>query len=136
MTERRYRLRNDNQLAGYLREVQRSLFYSRDGFWWTGKFIPYKQRDEWVGYRDKNNQYVFEWDILKYKMDPDDAYRRGVVLWQQKKQCFGILDIDDMDLFFPFQVEGLDLFNPRQFEVYSQLYINPELMETLGLEDV
>jgi hypothetical protein len=135
MNERRYRLRNDNQVSGYLREIHRSLFYSKDGFWWTGKPIAHKQRDEWVGYRDKNNQYVFEWDILYFRIDPDKAPRKGVVLWQKKQKCFGILDLEEMDVFIPFQVENLELFNPRQFEVFSQLYINPEIMEVLGLKD-
>lgn len=135
MSEIRYRLRNGTALAGYLREIQRSHFFSKDGFWWSGKGIAYIQRDEWVGYKDKNNTFIFEWDILYYKMDPDAPSKRGVVLWQKKSKCFGILDLDDLDVFIPFEMNGVTLFNPRQFEVFSHLYLNPDLMELLGLED-
>jgi hypothetical protein len=131
--EKRFRLRVGNRVVGFMRKInKRTVFYSRDGFWWSGQSIPYDEVDEWTRMRDKNGQYVYEWDILYYKMDPDGPYLRGAVLWEGTDEVFGIKGLDDPS-FIPLFVQGVEMFNPRQLEVFSQLYLNPKIKKQLGV---
>ncbi len=110
------------------------IMYSRDSFWWTGKKLEYKEVDEWIGLHDKNGRGIYEWDILYYKIDPDGEDQTGVVLWQAQNEEFGICDINS-EVFIPLTVNGVMMFNPRQFKVFSYLFINPELQKKLGVEE-
>ena len=133
--EKRYRLRQGKKIVGYLRKVSDLMvMYSADCFWWTGRPIAYKELDEWIGLRDKNNRYIYEWDLVHFKLDPDGAYRLGAVLWEVNSEQFGIKGIED-EVFIPLEVKGVQMFNPRQLEVYSYLFINPHLKEKLGVQE-
>lgn len=133
--ECRYRLRKQNQIVGYMRKMgKQTYFYSRDAFWWSGKPISYNQIDEWTGLYDKNRAPIYEWDILHFKIDPEGDYQTGVVLWQCDQERFVIRNVDD-DLYFPFEIEGLRIFDHRQLNVFSYLFLNPELKTHLGIVD-
>ena len=135
--ELRYRLRQGNDIKGYLRKISQTMsFYSPDSFWWSGKKIEYKEVDEWTGLKDKNAKHIYEWDIIKFKLDPDSEYLNGVVLWEAQRKVFGIKDISTDDgPFIPFYVEGLKMFNESQLQVFSYLFLNPELKEKLGVTE-
>lgn len=133
--ERRFRLRLDQQIVGYMRKLSQSMIlYSKDGFWWRGYKPEYDQVDEYTGLRDRNNRYIYEWDILYFKIDPDGEYSKGVVLWEGREKVFGIKAIEEGS-FIPLFVEGVAMFNARQLEVFSHLWLNPELKEYLGVKD-
>ncbi len=134
--EKRYRLRVNKKIVGYVKEVfGGTRFFSKDGGWWSGREIRYNKIDEWVGLQDRNGKYIYEWDIVSFKVDPDEnEYRRGAILWQKNKKRFGIRQLDD-DLFIPLQIEDMQLFNPRQIKVISNLFINPDIAKELGLEE-
>lgn len=135
-TEKRYRLRIQKKVVGYLRQISNtSSFYSPDGFWWSGRKIDYKQVDEWTGLKDKNNRPIHEWDIVYFKIYPEQTKRsKGVILWKKQTQEFGIRALEE-EVFIPLEVNGIQMFNPRKIEVFSYLFFNPELREMLGLED-
>ncbi len=131
--EKRYRLRKGEKVMGFMRKFSdTSIFYST-GQWWRGQKIDYEDIDEWTGFKDKNGRHIYEWDILYYKIDPEDSNKKGVVLWKQKEDQFGILDLD-LKTFIPLEVNSIKMFNERQLQVYSYLFINPDLQEELGLE--
>lgn len=133
--EYRYRLRKGNQIVGYMRKVgKQSYYYSRDSFWWTGTAIKYDEIDEWTGLYDKNRTLIYEWDILHFKIDPDGVFYTGVILWQVDKQRFVIRKADE-EIYFPLCIDDLQLFNPRQLEVFSYLFLNPDLKDYLGIDD-
>ncbi len=133
--ERRFRLRIGKQVVGYMRKIsQRTVFYSKDAFWWSGQKIPYDEIDEWTGLKDKNGQYIYEWDILYYKVDPDAPYVRGVILWEGKEELFGVKGLDE-DIFIPLFMQGISMFNERQLEVFSYLFLNPAIKKKLGVRD-
>jgi hypothetical protein len=135
ISENRYRLRKNNKVVGYMRKVgTQSYFYSRDAFWWSGQQINYSEIDEWTGLYDKNRTPIYEWDILNFKIDPDGDYSVGVVLWQADKERFVIRKVDG-ELYFPLFLEELQLFDQRQLEVFSYLFLNPDLKHYLGLDD-
>lgn len=131
--EKRYRLRKAEKITGYMRKFSdTSVFYST-GLWWRGQKIEYEDIDEWTGFKDKNGRHIYEWDIIYYKIDPEDENKRGVVLWKKQEDLFGILDLD-LKTFIPLEVNGIKMFNERQMHVYTYLFINPELQKELGLE--
>lgn len=133
--ERRFRLRQDAEIVGYMRKLSaRMVLYSLDGFWWRGLKPQYNEVDEYTGIRDRNNRYIYEWDILEFKIDPDADYQKGVVLWEGRQKVFGIKDINQGS-FIPLFVEGIAMFNSRELKVFSHLFLNPELKEKLGVRD-
>ena len=133
--ENKYRLRDGKAVLGYLRRIDgRSQFYSQDGFWWSGRPIEYKDIDEWTGFYDKNRKPIYEWDIVYFKIDPDAEDCTSVVLWETNKKRFVIRKVDE-EVYFPFVLNGIELFNSRQIKVFSYLFLNPELKAHLGLED-
>ncbi len=133
--EKRFRLRKGEQIVGYMRKVSPTMIlYSRDGFWWRGFAIEYDELDEYIGFRDRNNRYIYEWDILEFKIDPDGDYSQGVILWEAKEQVFGIKAIEEGS-FIPLFIDDIPMFNPRELKVYSHLYLNPELKAELKVKD-
>ncbi len=133
--ERRFRLRQDAEIVGYMRKLSaRMVLYSIDGFWWRGLKPEYNEVDEYTGIRDRNNRYIYEWDILEFKIDPDADYQKGVVLWEGRQKVFGIKDINQGS-FIPLFVEGIAMFNSRELKVFSHLFLNPELKDRLGVRD-
>ncbi|KAB2810238.1 YopX family protein [Phaeocystidibacter luteus] len=133
--EKRFRLRKDERVVGYMRQLgKESYFFSKDSFWWTGRKIQYEQIDEWTGYFDKNRSPIYEWDIIHFKVDPDGQSEEGVVLWESNQKRFVIRKVREA-IHFPFETDGLQLFDQRQLEVFSYLFINPELIDDLGLSD-
>jgi hypothetical protein len=133
--EKRFRLRIGNTVVGYMRKISgTSVFYSPDAFWWSGRKIDYNEVDEWTGLKDKNNRYIYEWDILYFKLDPYKDYTRGVVLWENKSETFGIRALDE-EVFIPLKVNGVNMFNSRETQVFSYLFLNKELQNQLGVKE-
>ena len=98
------------------------VMYSKDSFWWTGKKTgSIKDIDEWTGLKDMNGRYIYEWDILNYKLDPDGDYLEGVILWEGNAEEFGIRNIRDGS-FIPLCINGVQMFNERELKVFSFLF--------------
>jgi hypothetical protein len=134
--EKKYRLRVDERIVGFKRQVSKTMvFYSKNEFWWNGQPIGHKQIDEFTGMTDKNNTRIYEWDIVRFELTKEDGKEEGVVLWNAQDKCFGIKRINNTG-FVPFEVDSVRLFQSKDLEVYSYLFINPEVMNRLGLEDV
>lgn len=133
--EKRFRLRQGDQVVGYMRQLSpRMILYSKDGFWWRGEKPEYNQVDEYIGLRDRNNQAIYEWDIVDFKYDPEGTYKKGVILWEGRQKAFGIKDLEGGS-FIPLFVDGIALFQSFDLKVYSHLYLNPELKVSLGVRD-
>lgn len=135
LNEKRYRLRVDQKIVGYKRVLNESYeFYSRNGLWWSGHSLYYKQIDEYCGLMDKNNQHLYELDIIEYRLDADVPVRTGVILWHTKDECFCIKDLDESGI-LPLSVNGVMIFSPKDLKFHSYLFINPEIMDMLGIRD-
>ncbi len=135
--EKRFRLRKKETIVGYMRKFNEgSFFFSKDKFWWSGRKIDYQQVDEWTGFYDKNRNAIFELDLVKFKMDSSSKeVLEGAVLWNVKSEKFVICDLVSKN-YFPFLLdENIELFSPDQLEVFSFLFINPDLMKVFGIEE-
>lgn len=127
-------MRKGEKIVGYMRRVTKTMvLYSSDGFWWRGHKIEYTDLDEFTGLRDKNDKHLYEWDLVNYKIDPDDEYRKGAILWETRQKTFGIKDFE-INSFIPLSIDGVIMFNPRQLQVFSYLFINPKLKKALGVK--
>lgn len=59
------RLRADDQILGYSKKIYGNTFYSKDLYAWNGTPIKgWVQEDLNTSLRDKNNQIIFEEDIV------------------------------------------------------------------------
>lgn len=66
-----FRLRADDQILGYSKQIYSNTFYSKDLYGWSGKPIKgWIQKDKCTYLRDKNNQLIFEEDIVHAKDGP------------------------------------------------------------------
>lgn len=82
------RLRRGRRIVGYSRTEQGTTYYSKDQFWWNGAPIAHEERDEYAGYRDLKNRFLFAEDIIAFKktslLAPLRYYRieRGATSWK------------------------------------------------------
>ena len=133
--ETRYRLRHEDEVVGYARKIgSRSHFYSRDQFWWSGVKIEHNKVDESVGLFDIDKRMLYEWDIVEYCLE-DRRDRMGAFLWSSTRKEFCIVDLDELNLEIPLEVDGLQLFQPKDLRFRAYLFQNPDLMVELGVDD-
>jgi hypothetical protein len=132
--ERRYRLRSGSEIAGYLRDIHGTLYYSRDGFWWTGRPVEYEHVDEWTGWKDAKGKRIYEWDLVRYVDLDNQTSAMYAVLWESNEVLFGLRNVETGQ-FLPLSIRGVDLFDATRCTIVSHVFINPELMEAWNLQD-
>lgn len=64
MDELIYRLRDDDEIVGYLRVFNGKEYYSSNGYQWSGNPIQYSDSDSFTGFKDRNDKRIFERDIV------------------------------------------------------------------------
>ncbi len=74
MNETIYRLREQDDIIGYLRTVNGSSFYSINGYQWSGRIIEYTDKDLFTGFKDRNDKRIFERDIVSSIDYPSNEY--------------------------------------------------------------
>ncbi len=132
--ETRYRLRMDDQIVGYAREIGRTRYYSKDQFWWNGAIIKHNRVDECIGIKDLDNRPLYELDIVEYALE-GARDRMGCILWGQKEDLFIIKDLNDTSLEIPFNVNDMTLFAAEDLRFRAYLFSQPDLMRELGVRD-
>lgn len=134
MDERRYRLRAGAEIAGYLRDIHGTLYYSRDGFWWTGRPVSYEHVDEWTGWKDAKGNRIYEWDLVEYRDIESGSSALYAVLWESTEGVFGLRHVDSGQ-FLPWAIRGVDLFDASRCAIVSHVFVHPELMAAWNLQD-
>lgn len=74
MREKLFRLRKNDEIVGFLREVDGRSYYSSNGYQWSGKKIAYSDSDRFTGYKDRNDRRIFERDVLTSTDYPSNEY--------------------------------------------------------------
>ena len=65
-----FRLRNNSKIVGYKKFMSSKLyFFSKDLYGFSSKEISYNNQDLFSGFFSKDNNHIFENDILKDKND-------------------------------------------------------------------
>ena len=55
--------------------------------------------------------------------------------WSSNRKEFCIVDLDEPGLEIPLEVDGLQLFQPKDLRFRAYLFQNPDLMVELGVDD-
>ena len=129
-----FRLRIDNDVVGYMKiNVKNQIEFSRDLMWWGSDSIEYVDKDQWAGFKDKNNTLLFERDIIYYR-NADKTKQLGVILYDHNSDGFYLYDIDDDGINYD-KKHILDskcpLFFKTELSFYTYLFINKALMEEM-----
>ena len=96
LTENDFRLRVDNQIVGYKRISGNYTLFSLDLFHWNGKPIDFSQSDRCTGLQDKNNNWLFEQDIIQSTDYPDNTF---VVMYDNHLTKFLLVEINEQVIF-------------------------------------
>jgi uncharacterized phage protein (TIGR01671 family) len=95
------------------------------------------QLDSWVSYdldftglKDKNNDEIFEADILQYYNEDTKNSSLHQVIWQSAKARFSLFNItgSEKGKFRP-MVGKKATFNSSRFEIVGNFYDTPELLK-------
>ena len=87
-----------------------------------------------MGLFDLDKRLLYEWDIVEYCLE-DRRDRMGTFLWSSTRKEFCIVDLDEPSLEIPLEVDGLQLFQPKDLRFRAYLFQNPDLMVELGVDD-
>ncbi len=92
-----YRLRQDRVILGYMQiGPTRSVYYSKDNFWWRSEPIEFKQKDRSTEIYDANRQMIFEHDLVRQRRQSEKDYTKvGIVVWNAARDRFDINYIEE-----------------------------------------
>jgi len=96
LTTNDFRLRIDNQIVGYERKSGNYTLFSSNLFQWNGKPIPFKQIDRCTSFQDKNNNWIFEEDIILSTDYPQNTF---AVTYDHLLTKFLLVEINDEVIF-------------------------------------
>lgn len=94
--ETRYRLRNDDKVVGYSKQINSSVFYSKDNYGWSGHKIDSNIFDCFTGLFDLNRRAIYAEDILEFKNPEEHQY--GLIVYDDVLQTFQIVSLDGDEL--------------------------------------
>ena len=82
-----FRLRNNQQIVGYQRYVSsKKPYYSKDRLWWQAQEIKYNIKDSYAKFKDLNQEWIFENDIIELKVE--NELKKAVVLYSSADQDY------------------------------------------------
>lgn len=118
-----FRLRKRDRIVGYMRYVSPTMhYYSTDLLWWAGEAIAYEHKDAYSTVKDKNSQYIFEWDLIKMTHKTSGEGMDALVVHSPftsdyvAVQCESFQEIAQCD------------WGQYRIQRHSYLFVNPELM--------
>lgn len=96
MSETIYRLRNHDEIVGFLRENNGRSFYSINGYQWSGTSIHYTEKDLFTGYKDRNDRRIFDRDVLSSTDYPSNEY---IIHYDAHLTKFLLVNYQNRDIF-------------------------------------
>lgn len=68
------RLRIDEKIVGYKKEMGNFSFFSKDLYGWSGTKIDFIYQDQYSGFKDKHDRKLFAEDIVSLTVYPEDYF--------------------------------------------------------------
>lgn len=90
--EIRKRLRINDRVAGFCRIINKTEFFSRDEFSWSGNGFDFLQIDVCTNRRDINNKLIYSEDILTWSENNQEKY--CVIYYDEVLDKFQALSVD------------------------------------------
>ena len=95
-SEQRFRLRWNEKLVGYSREIQTATFYSKDEYGWNGHALEYNLKDRFVGLSDINRRNIYAEDIVEFIRPEEHKY--ACLLYDEVLSCFQLISADGEEM--------------------------------------
>lgn len=118
----RFRLRIEEKVVGYQKQIYKSCFFSTDQYSWNGSPIMHQIKDEFSGFFDKNNRAIYAQDIVEISKNP--ALKFGLVLFDELLQKFQIFNLENEEIQYK-PIEEI-LFK-NEFVIKSHYFIQPKV---------
>lgn len=96
LTKNDFRLRIDDEIVGYKRISGNYNLFSTNLFQWKGKPIEYNQKDRCTAFQDKDNNWIFEQDIIRSTDYPENTF---TVTYDPLLTKFLLVEINDEVIF-------------------------------------
>lgn len=120
--ENRFRLRLENKIVGFKKQIHQSIFYSKDQYAWNGKEIQYTIEDKFTGFFDNNRRAIYAEDIIEFTKNNNIKY--ALVHFDEILENFQIFDLSNDQLLDDSWFDFLKN-NPFVFKSYN--FIQPNL---------
>lgn len=94
--EKRFRLRWNEKIVGYLRKIGNTVFFSTDQYAWGGTTIEFNLQDRFIQLHDINRRAIYENDIIEFTSPDEHQY--AIVLFDEVLSSFQLFTADGEDL--------------------------------------
>ncbi|MDX1651463.1 MAG: hypothetical protein R3277_03150 [Brumimicrobium sp.] len=119
LTSDDFRLRNGDEIVGYRREIGNYTLFSKSLYFWNGSPIEFLQQDKCTGYKDRNDKWLFEKDIITSTDHPSKSY---IITYDSLLTKFLLVDYFE-GLIFDHSVEDF-LADKRKIRWVTYEFIN------------
>lgn len=96
MNETIYRLRDKEEIVGYLRIFNENSYFSINGYQWSGNEIQFTVKDLFTGFKDRNDKRIFEHDIVSSTDYPSNEY---IIHYDALLNKFLLVSYQNRDIF-------------------------------------
>ncbi|MGM0478559.1 MAG: hypothetical protein ACQERC_04995 [Bacteroidota bacterium] len=102
-----FRIREEDEIVGYMREHDFGRHYSQNGYQWNGATIPYDSTEYFTGYKDRDGRWIFENDVITSSDYPQNEF---IITYDRVLTKFLLVDYSNRDIF---SVSANDLLADR-----------------------
>lgn len=131
LDNKKYRLRANNLIVGYAESTSQGFDYLNSAL---EKQVlgrnSFKQIDRFTGIKDKFHRDIYENDLVAYKISHEMPLTKGVVIYDEISENFGVMDLETKHITALF-VGELCLFHKDKMEIYSHIFNHQELQQKL-----
>ncbi len=118
----RFRLRQDNKIVGFKKQIHSLTFYSKDEYAWAGLPIEYNNHDRFTGFFDNNRRAIYAEDIIELTKKEENKYLH--IVWDEILENFQLYDLVEKEIIdFPWK----DYLRNNPFVFKSYHFIQPQL---------
>jgi hypothetical protein len=91
----RFRLRHDEKIIGYKKQIGKSFFFSKDEYAWSGAGLEYTVEDKFTGFFDNNRRAIYAEDIIEFTKKTNVKF--ALILYDDILEKFQLIDMSTED---------------------------------------